>query len=527
MSHSTIQKIVYFVLFFSIAVIMGCVMHGDNGGLSEGLSSKSYLNFPPEVTPNTPHDIDSRLQQTLTQQQSFDEVQRLFDILSWQNFIALNWPRYEDGRPMEQVSGSGERLWQGWKESYEVFKEDGSKPKPWGVQEFPPGFKLEGGDGRRPLFRTNRISQMHGANVDDEFDQAFTGPIWDQSGNMVRYEVLINEAEFDYLVLNELYNIDGQITFSKKHDRVTFPKASRNKAGAVEAKLAWKVMDVSRDILERFLTQEAYIFNDENKSYSKALVGLVGMHISMKTASSPQWVWATFEHVDNTEANPLVEVNGKKLKPSFNDPDCQICPINVYPSLKGDYTNKSGVQKNQIQRVLPIPMATQALNKQVQWLLAEQQSALQYYQLIGTQWPTDPAAKPYPVDQHSNANIPKLPEAVTNKSGGVPTPTYLTNMVMETYFQGQTQTTTKKGTSGYNELIANAPAWNQIQGFKTYGTNNQRILSTESCIGCHYSGAIATGETMTNGKRVAKYGEAGTSDFSWLLQLKAHFKASN
>ena len=32
---------------------------------------------------------------------------------------------------------------------------------------------------------------------------------------------------------------------------------------------------------------------------SKSAVALVGLHIAIKTLSRPQWVWSTFEHVDN------------------------------------------------------------------------------------------------------------------------------------------------------------------------------------------------------------------------------------
>lgn len=51
-----------------------------------------------------------------------------------------------------------------------------------------------------------------------------------------------------------------------------------------------------------------------------------------------------------------------------------------------------------------------------------------YCQLIDTQWPTDPTAKPTPW----NAG---LPDAINNKPGGNPTPVFVTNITMETYFQ--------------------------------------------------------------------------------------------
>lgn len=503
--------------FFLLAALVAI----STSGIAQS-KSPDHLNFPARLIPDAPHDVDQALQKKLTAAKKFDEIQRLFEILSWQNFVALNWPHDAKGKAHPRVSHKGDPGWIHWKESSEVYLPDGRKPAPWGVQELPPDFKAEQPGHALVLYRTSKASQLKKADIDDEINQAFTAPIWDQNGQLVRYQILINRAEFDYLVNNELYNIDGQIAFSKANKSVAFPSASRKQIGAVELKLAWKVIDPKNDIAERFFTQHAYVFNPD-KTYSKALVGLVGMHITLKTQSSPQWIWSTFEHVDNLETNPLTKVHGKKLKPSFYDPDCDICPINRSPGIDTDYTN-SKTPKNQIQRVRPISKATEQLNKQVQQLLGNQQSVLQYYQLIGTQWPTEPSAAPYPVSEHNASNPPQLPDAVTNKSGGKPTPVYLTNMVMETYFQGATDAS--GGVSGYNTNIANATAWHQIQGFQQFGSNNQLIFSTESCIGCHYSGAIATGETVTDGKRTAIYGKPASADFSWLLQLKAQFKSA-
>lgn len=507
-------------IFLVLNTLSSAVIAAEN--TRDAQPSAPYLNFPTPLSPTTPHDVDQQLQNKLTNTQEFAEVQRLFEILSWQNFIALNWPRDAKGAAMPDIDNKGDPAWTKWKESYEVYLPNGAKPARWGVQTLPPHFKQKKSGDARILFRASKATAQN-ANIDDEVDQAFTAPIWDQNGNIVHYEILLNEQEFDYLVSNELYNIDGQIAFSAANKTVSFPAASRDKVGAIELKLAWKTIDRTKDIEQRFITQEAYVLNADS-TYSKALVGLVGMHISLKTQSSPQWIWATFEHVDNLEANPLVKVNGKKLAPLFYDPDCAICPINRSPNTVGDYSSDPTLQKNQIQRVLPIAAATQQLNQQVQALLAQQNTVMQYYQLIGTQWPTEPEAKPYPVETHSAANPPQLPEAVTNKSGGKPTPTYLTNMVMETYFQGST-----KGGSDvtqYNTTIANATAWHQIDQFQTYGNVNYLIFGTEGCMGCHYSAAIATGKKMVDGKPVAIYGASASADFSWLLTQKAQFKTA-
>ncbi|MGY4566966.1 hypothetical protein [Bradyrhizobium sp. USDA 3256] len=59
-------------------------------------------------------------------------------------------------------------------------------------------------------------------------------------------------------------------------------------------------------------------------------VGLVGMHIGHKSETSPQWIWATFEQIDNLDVDRVAHPN---LRPSFFDPDCPLCTVNVQPQL--------------------------------------------------------------------------------------------------------------------------------------------------------------------------------------------------
>ncbi len=508
-------------------------------------SLDEYLNFPSELSPSTPYDVDQKLQAQLTAQGEFDEVQRLFDILSWQFFVSLNWPRDEEGLPLPKIADEGDPIWFSWKESFEVFKQDGSAPLPLGEFEAPAGIKSDLISGQdRILFRTSKFAEFQHPDVADEIDQAFTTAIYDQSGNAARYEVRMNNVEFGYIVKNELYNYDGQIAFyadqAGKDSVVNFPRGSRDIEGVFEVKIAWKIMVDGVDVPERYFTTEAQVVNEDG-SFSAATVGMIGMHISTKTESAPQWIWATFEHVDNLETNPLIKVNGKPVQPSFNDPDCAICAINSLPE------KSNGKFKNQIQRVIPIAPATEQLNVQVQGMLSQADSRLAYYQLVGTQWPTRPDARAY---TYSDSTVYTLPDAITNKSGGYPTPVYLTNMIMETYFQGGTITKSPSGAdtflirqtyiqggeitledtiTGYNVYNSNEPAFFQIQGApvgKDLINTQRKVFGTESCMACHFSASIAKGFTVdkNTGQKSPVFAAPADADFSWLLQLKAHFK---
>ena len=66
------------------------------------------------------------------------QLQTDFDVFSWQTFVALNWPARGNGTPNTDVTigqqgALSSSVWEYWKESIEVFKDDGSAPSPWGA----------------------------------------------------------------------------------------------------------------------------------------------------------------------------------------------------------------------------------------------------------------------------------------------------------------------------------------------------------------------------------------------------------
>jgi len=112
-----------------------------------------------------------------------------------------------------------------------------------------------------------------------------------------------------------------------------------------------------------------------------------------------------------------------------------------------------------VARLTPIAVETQMLNSRMQVALAEAGSVLQFYEMIGTQWPTEPLAPP-----ESGADFPG---AVANMAGGKPMPVYLANAVMETFSQ-----------------VGNAPADQQQ---RATSTSDSLVFGNGSCMGCHYS----------------------------------------
>ncbi|MCB1718934.1 MAG: hypothetical protein KDK05_27680 [Candidatus Competibacteraceae bacterium] len=454
-------------------VFLLCLLLGTHALMFKASAAAEFEpDFSGPLSTEIPSDVDNALKNALLEQGRLQAAHRLFEKHAWQTFIALNWPLNEQGDLQPEPGAAGAPRWTTWSEIYEVFKQDGSAPDPWGQAQrtLPPLTNIElprtedqslpypdiASGAARVL---HNLSSTAAFTILDEVNQAFSNALWDQNGNLVHYEVLINQEQYDYIVDNQLYHVDGQIDYLQQHGRLSFPvgQFGTTQKGAIEIKLAWKQLDPDADDPSRYLTQIAYIpSGPEQPRWVPVQMGLVGFHIAQKTAGSPQWIWSTFEHIDNVEVDMLAHARVKgesvPLRPAFNNPDCAWCAVNVPPQPDAD-----GTRRTQVMRLISVPPATRKLNQQVQQLLAQADSKLAYYELIGVQWPTQPDKPP----ERGMA----FPGAVVNKSGGEPFPVYLLNSVMETYVQ-----------------TGNQPA-DRMPG--AVSSRHRTVFATESCMGCH------------------------------------------
>jgi len=481
----------------------------------DNFNAGSGWSFEPKLTSALPGDVFIPSKEALEKNSQFPQVQRLFDLWSWQAFLAVNWPTGAAGQPAPAItgySGGNNPAWSAWHESNAIFLPGGASPAACAPPSLTaaavattrnlaalrrPGVPAAPAEAAvktvRALFNVSAVGELVQGHAPakiasgriSEIDQAFSGPLYDQNGNPTFYEILLDNNEVGYLCSNKLYSIAGQLDFSSDpNNKVQFPSGQwqSNGSGAFELKLAWRVLDPKKDKADRFFHQPAQILI--NDQWVSREVGLVGMHIAHKSQSSPQWIWSTFEQIDNLATD---QVANPGLNPSYFNPGCPTCLVNIQPV--GDHPANHPVQ---VLRMVPIPPDKQELNREAQAALRAQNSVWQYYQLIDTQWPTNPSAPP------TSPGDTNLPESINNKSGGEPTPVYLTNATMETYFQA-----------------GNQNAANQEEG------NNPpsavQVFGTESCVGCHSSAGIA--QSGTPQKPV--FGKQLTADFSWLPQMKA------
>ena len=492
------------------------------------------VESPITISHEIPVDVDPEIQAKLKKNNdNFYALNQEFNKFSWQSFVAIFWPRDAKGNPLPKFTDEGTPTWMGWKEAFQVYREDGGVPAPWDSKRTSGALGLVESvfnDHEARVFLSTETPTGHkgSATIADETDQAFAGKLFDQNGNVVVYEVLMNKEEYDYVVDNKLYNRNGQIDFTNKHQIANFPAGDfkTHKVGAVEIKFAWKILEAN-DHKERYYSVKGYVVDPKTKALVKKDLGMIGFHISQKTPTGKQWVWSTFEHIDNLDQN-TTEKDGKTtpIHPTLNDPDCLICPVNVdvesggstfqfnqgthgdYWTVTGD-TNKyfasSNVMKTQAKRMIDIPIRVQQINQQMQAYFKSQGSVWQFYQLIDTQYPTDQNVPP---GNNTEAGY-HLPESVTNKAGGNPNIPLLTNISMETFFQGGNQQAT-------NLMEANPPS-------------DITIFGTESCIGCHSSaGIFALGKTkITKKNPIARDSIVQlpqlSGDFSWLLSQKAQW----
>lgn len=395
-----------------------------------------------------------------------EQVRPWFDTFSFQEFIALSWPAVAGKRGVADQPDNPDAfrnafkpnpqgkyptvVWGTWKQAYELFEQGSQRPTSWS------SFKAV-------LPCTNPLPDPPLTFLDDtanDINESFSFPLIDQQLQYTRYEIRLNEAEYEAIRGDDsqpsswLYIQQNMINAQP----INFPMSSDTKIGAVELKASWRPI-TSADDKGRYYIVNALVLDPITNTATYQQMGLVGFHIAQKTSPFTEWVWSTFEHVDNVKVGPNAPSG---TKPSYNNgtnmpptPKGYDKPSPVFPPM----LPQGSLKAVQVTRINPIPTtppmtSTVDLNVAFQKLVAG--TVWQNYELIATQWPTDPASF-------------KLPSAGGKYPAdcGAPFP--------------------EKG-------VANTTAETYAQ-MPSLGTGN-------SCMQCHYLTAA--------------------TDFSWVLALRAH-----
>ncbi|HYE27176.1 MAG TPA: hypothetical protein VEA61_02930 [Allosphingosinicella sp.] len=375
-----------------------------------------------------------------------------FDDFSWRTFIALNWPvdPGQRGAPKDPNSAAAflnagasyATVWDSYRTAEDLYVT--GRPIEWNGAGSTPTPCSAAGGGVEPLIKLTKM-----ASSLSDLNQAFSFPLVDQNGKYVRYEIYFNQVQYDALRGTDdpttwLYRLKQRNAAEQKNGYISLPMAASSPyaEGATMVKAAWREM-VPADDIKRYYTRQAVIYDTSGQQpvCRNATVGLIGLHIARKLSDFPQWVWSSFEHIDNVPFDDgslppgRMSLNNGKPTPVTQDGYSQP------PPGKLPVANPAPVQ---VTRVNPIPTTPAKVPGQTwpngagstvdvnnAYRAAVQGSVWANYQLVITQWPFDAVTPPTPFK-------PKEAGGVYPQDAGGPFPLYdAVNTALETYLQAR------------------------------------------------------------------------------------------
>ena len=241
----------------------------------------------------------------------------------------------------------------------------------------------------------------------------------DQNHNPIFFSLHINKAFADFVKkegLNDLHKLLSQSEDGGIATDLEFP------AGAVELKAAWKIVAAGEDASNYFTlpARVPVLKNEGNKvvstgSYRDVTVAMLGLHVVGVVEDHPEFVWASFEHIDTdgqpdlspaAEANPEAGVaqllqQKHAQYPLFSDHQ----RANFYAPQPIDEASQTFAQTTPVYRVFPASLSAQSeedeeiedLNEAITELFQETdpqaQDPRRYYRMVGAVWIDDPGAE--------------------------------------------------------------------------------------------------------------------------------------
>jgi hypothetical protein len=346
----------------------------------------------PAISPQTPSDVCIANFNVLPIQ--------YFDDYSWRAFLSLVWPAdlNHRGKPdtsLQLGDMSRPRVFETYKAEWELFPDQLTDPGPWNAfaQNNPCNLATVGPtDMILGTFSFSKFGNLGEAG--NPPGQPLVGTLVAQNRTYVRYSTGFNETEYTQIVSGKLYLISNQTNVTLSN-------------GSIDVKAAWMDMtNVANP--DRYYTRMAWLLDPISKTCSKTLVGLIGIHIVQKTPSRPQWIWSTFEHIDN-----VVPTTGHGM--ALNDGSSTPMPDNFPTANRWQPVLPPPPPPYNVQRVKRIfndgdsnsnggVIPTTATNARYQAAVAN--TVWKNYQLVMTQWPV-----PHP------SNLPSVPPTQDGKIG--------------------------------------------------------------------------------------------------------------
>ncbi|HWT65948.1 MAG TPA: hypothetical protein VN151_07515 [Terracidiphilus sp.] len=250
------------------------------------------------------------------------------NLFGWQMFVYVNWPELSGNRGVPdsrgQLGQAGPTVWESYKNVSEIYQANGQKPVAWEVDdELPTASSLKAAISKEQLAALGP--------VDSNWIHFLAEPVMidgqqicDSASRVIRYDVRGDRPYYDYVVNNtsghQLYNIEGQqAALADPNFVFAFP------TDAIEVKASWRILGTNDDG-SRYWTSIG-VYYDNNHILRSSRIGLTGLHITSKVV--PDWVWITFEQVDNPTATYkwFLGQKGAALGPNPNF-DTSLAPLN-------------------------------------------------------------------------------------------------------------------------------------------------------------------------------------------------------
>ena len=311
---------------------------------------------------------------------------------AWSLFIYVNAAELPGKRGVPDLNHPfgtpGATVWESYKNVSEIYQTNGLRPAPWEVDDEMPPIPA---DQARDL--KSQIAALE--PVDSKWVHFLAEPtmidmqqICDVAGIPIEYDVRDNDSYYNYVVNNpsgyQLYNIEGQQAALKNAAfKFSFP------ASTLEVKASWRVLK-STDDNSRYWTAIGVYWDNYHKLRA-ARIGLTGLHIISRVVDD--WVWITFEQVDNPTATfkYYLGEKGAALGPNPNY-DTSLDPINAryekkLQPTKFQYYKLMKVQTEFTSSNQPILMS----NTQMETYFQETSSCISCHKLASIGLPKNPS----------------------------------------------------------------------------------------------------------------------------------------
>ena len=236
---------------------------------------------------------------------------------SWQMFLWLT----------QKTGPNGELRFESFPSPQDLFNSQGSKPESFANRK-----------AYRPLLLSARpLKERPGSSLEEINQAGSNGLLIDQNGRAVYYSQYINKTFYDFVRSKKYY--DPTVYLSA-------PATENFPISSMELKASWKILasgekfnGYSREaIINPLIEKDDKVVVDTSRT-QKVNVGLVGLHVAGVVKNHPEFIWATFEHMENCpplpsgtdpgSSDPVSDKNWLFYKAKTPAKECNINNANV------------------------------------------------------------------------------------------------------------------------------------------------------------------------------------------------------